>query len=117
RPRQDVGLHGGLTHLIWTDHLQQPDVLRIELERGLEALAAISVRPLSFSFPRNREGGHDLLASHGFLCYRGRVPRLSQMLGRNLPGAAIRALEELGAATPPPIWPVEVMPGLWNIPS
>jgi hypothetical protein len=117
RPKQDVGLHGGLTHLIWSSHLDRPDILRIELERGLDAFSAISLRPLSFSFPRNGEGRHDLLASHGFLCYRGRAPRLSQTLGRNLPGALIRAIEELGSATPRPVWPMEAMPGLWNIPS
>jgi hypothetical protein len=29
----------------------------------------------------------------------------------------LRALDEFRWATPPPVWPLETLPGLWNIPS
>ncbi len=117
RPKQDVGLHGGLTHLIWTDWRSKPEVIRREFFGGIEALEAVRVRPVSFSFPRNQEACHGLLASNGILCYRGRPPVLSEKLGRTLPGSLLRILEELGRAKPPPVWPKETLPGLWNIPA
>ncbi len=40
----------------------------------------------------------------------------SERLGQNLAGSVARAIEELGRFTPPPVWPVEALPGLWNIP-
>src|SRR5262249_32841845 len=50
-------------------------------------------------------------------CYRGRTMTLGHRLGSGIPGAAVRLLEELGRATPRPVWPCETVPGLWNIPS
>ncbi len=38
-------------------------------------------------------------------------------LGRTLPGGIVRILDEMRRATPPPVWPREVMPGLWSIPA
>jgi hypothetical protein len=29
----------------------------------------------------------------------------------------VRAVEEVARLTPPPVWPTEVLPGLWNIPA
>src|SRR5260370_33894803 len=46
-PFQEIGLHGGLTHLIWTDPRATRESLRWELAEGVKALEAASVRPLS----------------------------------------------------------------------
>ncbi|HEY7335236.1 MAG TPA: hypothetical protein VH639_10150 [Bryobacteraceae bacterium] len=116
-PLQEIGLHGGLTHLAWTHRGANKDVIRWELAEGLKALEQVNLRPRSFSFARDREAHHDLLADHGIQVYRGRTPVLAYRLGRTLPGAALRALDELRRSTPPPVWPVELLPGLWNIPS
>jgi hypothetical protein len=116
-PAQDVGLHGGLTHLIWTDRDGTPDAVGAELKAGLAALNELGIRPRSFSFPRNRERYHALLAEHAFSCYRGAGSSLSAKFGRSLPGSVARLLEEVGRFTPPPVWPVETLPGLWNIPA
>jgi hypothetical protein len=114
---QDVGLHGGLTHLIWTDGSATRQVLRSELDSGLAALRELGIQPRAFSFPRNREKHHSLLAAQGIRCYRGRAPVLSDKLGRSIPGAILRLLDELGRATPPPVWPQQKLPGLWNVPA
>jgi hypothetical protein len=114
---QDVGLHGGLTNLIWTDSHSTRQVLRSELDAGLSALQKLGIQPRAFSFPRNRERHHSLLATRGIKCYRGRAPVLSEKLGRSVPGAILRLLNEMGRSTPPPVWPRQKMPGLWNIPA
>ena len=116
-PLQEIGLHGGLTHFAWTDRDHTEDVVRWELSEGLKALAEINLQPCSFSFPRDEEAYHGLLPDHGIRAYRGQTPTLAYRLGRTLPGAAMRALTELSRAIPPPVWPYEVLPGLWNIPS
>jgi len=116
-PHQEVGLHGGLTHLSWTATHATPEVLKRELREGVIALEQARVRPCSFSFPRDQEACHELLPAQGIRCYRGRTPALSFELGRTLPGALLRILDELCVATPPPVWPLESLPGLWNVPS
>jgi hypothetical protein len=116
-PHQEIGLHGGLTHLIWTAPHVTADVVSCELAEGIRALRQAHIRPRSFSFPRDQEAHHQLLSAHGIRCFRGRTPVLAYRLGRTLPGAALRILDELRQATPPPVWPYESLPGLWNIPS
>lgn len=116
-PPQEIGLHGGLTHLIWTDARATRDVVEWELAEGMNALEQVCVRPLSFSFGREQEAHHDLLRLHGIRSYRGRTVSFAHRLGPTLPGKLLRALNELTRATPRPVWPQEMLPGLWNIPS
>ncbi len=117
RPFQEVGLHAGLTHLIWTDTRATRNVVKLELAEGVKALQEALVPPLSFSFAREQEAYHELLPKAGIRSYRGRTPVLACRLGPTLPGMLLRALDELTRATPPPVWPQETLPGLWNIPS
>lgn len=117
RPPQEIGLHGGLTHLIWTDPLATRETVAWELAQGVKALNEASVTPLSFSFGREREAFFDLLPKQGFLCYRGRTMAPSYRLGPNVFGKAARLFDELRRATPRLVRPQETMPGLWNIPS
>ncbi len=117
RPTQDVGLHGGLTHMIWNDPRASRETLQQELSAGVHALEEISIRPRSFVFPRNKEARLSLLPQAGIRCYRGRGPTPSEQLGGGLPTAAARMVEELSRFTPPPVWPEETWPGLWNIPA
>jgi hypothetical protein len=116
-PPQEIGLHGGLTHLVWTDRRSTVEIARRELTEGIMALAFLCGRPLSFSYPRNQEAHHHLLIQHGLRCFRGRPPALAWRLGATLPGSILRACEEVTRRTPPLVWPEQVMPGLWNIPS
>jgi len=86
-PAQDVGLHGGLTHMVWNDPVTPREIVCRELQAGIQALGEIGVVPRSFAFPRNVEGYHQLLASNGIRAYRGISPALSAKLGRNVPGS------------------------------
>ncbi len=117
RPFQEIGLHGGLTHLIWTDPAATREVAKRELAEGVKALEQAQVRPLSFSFGREQEAYHELLPAHGIRCYRGRTATRAFQLGPTLRGKLARLLDELRRSTPPPVWPQETLPGLWNIPS
>jgi hypothetical protein len=117
QPFQEIGLHGGLTHLIWTDRRSTRGVVKRELAEGVKALEEALVRPVTFSFGREQEAYHELLPEYGILSYRGRTPVLACEMGPTLPGALLRAFDELRRATPPPIWPHESHRGLWNIPS
>jgi hypothetical protein len=117
QPCQEIGLHGGLTHLIWTDRRSTRDVVKRELAEGVKALEQALVRPVTFSFGREQEAYHELLPEYGILSYRGRTPVLACEMGPTLPGALLRAFDELTRSSPPPVWPQETHPGLWNIPS
>ena len=117
RPVQEIGLHGGLTHFIWTDALATPAVLRCELAEGVKALEQSLVRPLSFSFGREQEAEYTLLPEHGIRCYRGRSVGRAFQLGPTLHGALARLYDEVRRSTPPLVWPEETLPGLWNIPA
>jgi hypothetical protein len=117
RPTQEIGVHGGLTHLLWRDARATREIVRRELREGIEALAQLCGAPRSFSYPRNLEAYYDLLPEHGLQCYRGAPPTLAWRLGRTLPGAILRAWEELRTSTPPPVWPQKLLPDLWTIPA
>jgi len=116
-PSQEIGLHGGLTHLIWTDPFATREIVAWELAQGVAALEEASVSPISFSFGREREAFYDLLPGGGIVCYRGRTVAPSYRLGRGVVGKAARLLDELSRTTPHLVWPQETLPGLWNIPS
>jgi hypothetical protein len=117
RPVQEVGLHGGLTHFIWTDPQAKRNVVECELAEGIQALKEALVRPLSFSFGREQEAYYDLLPEYGIRCYRGRTVARAFQLGPTLSGKLARLLDELRCSTPLPVWPQETLPGLWNIPA
>ncbi len=116
-PRQEIGLHGGLSHLIWTSPHTTRQVASRELAEGVQALQAAGITPRSFSHPRQQERFHDLLPGHGIRCYRERTPTLGFRLGATVPGKALRMLNEARWATPPVVWPRETLPGLWAIPA
>ena len=116
-PTQEIGLHGGLTHLIWTDPHASREIVRRELQEGIDALVTLCGPPRSFSYPRNAEAYHDLLPEHGLRCFRGGPFTLAWRLGRSMPGALLRAWEELRCASPLLVWPWKVLPGLWSVPA
>lgn len=117
KPAQEVGLHGGLTHFIWTDRNAAPEVVEWELAEGVRALEQALVAPLSFSFAREQEAYHHLLPAHGFICFRGGTVARSFRLGPTIVGKAARLFDEMRRSTPCLVWPRRTLPGLWNIPS
>ncbi len=116
-PQQEIGLHGGLAHVVWDHPEVSREVAERELAQGIRAMKEAGVTPMSFSHPRERERYHDLLPKYGIRCYRSRTPSLAFRLGRTLPGAALRLAEEMRRAAPPPVWPVRKMSGLWTVPA
>src|SRR5215472_18885854 len=116
-PTQEIGLHGGLTHFIWTNPTATRDAVESELTEGLRTLRELGIESRSFSFARDQEAHHQLLAQNGIRLYRGRTPVLAYRLGRTLAGAALRVVDEISSSAPPPVWPTETLPGLWKLPS
>lgn len=117
RPSQEIGLHGGLTHLIWKGSQFTRDAARRELKQGIDALEQLCGTPRSFSYPRNYEAYYDLLPEHGLNCFRGGPFGLAWSLGATMPGAILRAWEELRGAAPRPVWPSKFLPNLWTLPA
>ena len=70
----------------------------------------------SFAFPRNSEGHHEALKTHGFRAYRGADPTWHAGLP-GLIGRAGHLIDQVAALTPPVSQPTETLPGLWNIPG
>ncbi|HVW08191.1 MAG TPA: hypothetical protein VHC90_06395 [Bryobacteraceae bacterium] len=116
-PQQEIGLHGGIAHVVWDHPEVSREVAERELAQGVRAMQEAGVTPLTFSHPRERERYHDLLPKYGIRCYRSRTPTLAFRLGRTLPGAALRLADEMRRAAPPPVWPVRKMNGLWTVPA
>jgi hypothetical protein len=118
-PAQDIGIHGGMSHLIWGNSRTSSETVCRELGSGIRALEEIGIRPRALVFPRNLVAHLEILARYGIRCYRGRAPVLSEKVGlrHSLAGRAARLVEEMGRLTPRTVWPEEVLPGLWNIPA
>jgi hypothetical protein len=117
QPKQDVGIHGGLTHLIWNDSKTSQETASKELDGGIRALEEIGIKPTSLVFPRDIIAHLQVLSYHGIRSYRGRAPILSEKLGFSLAARVARGVEEVGRFIPPLVWPKEVLPGLWDIPA
>lgn len=115
RTAQEIGMHGGISHLIWGDRRTTASMAARELRAGMQALLEIGVRPASFVFPRDLEAHLPVLRECGIRCYRGRSPILSERFGYGKTGAIVRAAEELSRLTPMVVWPEETLPGLWNL--
>jgi peptidoglycan/xylan/chitin deacetylase (PgdA/CDA1 family) len=116
-PQQEIGLHGGLAHIVWDHPGVNRQVAEHELAEGVKAMKEAGVTPLTFSHPRERERYHELLPRYGIRCYRSRTPTLAFRLGKSLPGAALRIADEMRGAAPPTVWPQRKLPGLWTVPA
>jgi hypothetical protein len=114
---QEIGLHGGLTHLPWARPRQPRETMRLELTRGIEALAELGIRPTAFTYPRNFEAHHDLLREAGLRCYRGPGLHRAARFRNPWVRSAARLLDEWRRTPPHTVFPEERLPRLWNIPG
>ena len=114
---QDVGSHS-FTHPIFGDEGCSREAADSDLARCVEAAADLGVALRSFVFPRNRPGHVDLLAKHGFTCWRGPdVARWNQPdVPRPLNRASHLAVVAAGQAAPT-VLPFRDTYGLWCIPG
>jgi len=117
RVPQDIGLHGGISHLVWGDSRTTPLIAARELRAGIQALNELGIRPVSFVFPRDLEAHLPVLRDGGIYAYRGRTPIISERFGYGKFSSLVRTGEELLKAVPRVLWPVETLPGLWNLPA
>jgi peptidoglycan/xylan/chitin deacetylase (PgdA/CDA1 family) len=114
---QEIGCHT-FSHVIFGD----PGCSRACAASELAACAWLAeergLHLRSFAFPRNRVGHVDVLAEHGFTCYRGvepvwyehpRCPPVLRRLGH--------LWDVLTARRPPVVLPQWDAHGLWNLPG
>lgn len=114
---QEVGSHS-FTHPVFGDPGCSRACADSELAHAVAAADALGIRMESFVFPRNVPGHVDLLAKHGFTCWRPPEPR-GPLVGR-LPKPLQRATHLIEVATGqagPVVWPYRDDHGLWAIPG
>ena len=114
---QEIGSHS-FSHPLFGDPGCSRVCAEAELARCVAEAEALGIKLRSFVYPRNVVGHTDLLARHGFTCWRGVEPVWFQ--GPALP----RSIGRLGhfssvalAARPPTVLPIRDRHGLWNIPA
>jgi hypothetical protein len=117
RMPQDLGMHGGISHLVWGDPRVTASLASRELRAGIRALNDLGIRPVSFVFPRDLEAHLPVLREAGIRAYRGRTPILSERFGYGKFSSVLRTGEEWFKTPPLIVWPEETLPGLWNLPA
>lgn len=114
---QEVGSHS-FSHPIFGDPGCSRASADTEIARCVAEAARLGIQLKSFVFPRNSAGHADLLARHGFTCWRGHEPvwyRDPRVPG---PVARLAHLVDVAAAGPPPtVLPHRDAHGLWCIPA
>lgn len=114
---QEVGSHS-FTHPVFGDVGCSRETADSELRRCVQEASKLGIPLRSFVFPRNVAGHVDLLAKHGFTCWRGLEPVWYRRTSVPGPVGRIAHLAEVIAAkTPPTVMPVRDRFGLWNIPA
>lgn len=114
---QEIGAHS-FSHVIFGDVGCSRETARSEVEACAKLGGQIGLSMRSFSFPRNQVGHAEVLAEHGFTCFRG--PEPSWYRHGRVPAAIRRVahlLEVVTAAPPPVSLPVRTHDGLVNIPG
>jgi peptidoglycan/xylan/chitin deacetylase (PgdA/CDA1 family) len=112
---QEIGCHS-FSHVIFGDAGCSRETAESELAASLSAARQLGLTPTSFAFPRNSVGHLDVLARHGFRCFRGPEPRWYN----GWPHAVHRTghlVDVLTASEPPVAWPRQVAPALWDVPG
>lgn len=114
---QEVGSHS-FTHPVFGDPGCSRETADSELRRCVEEATKLGISLRSFVFPRNMAGHTDLLAKHGFTCWRGLEPVWYRRPAVPGPLSRIAHLGEvLAAKSPPTVMPQRDEHGLWNIPA
>lgn len=114
---QEIGCHS-FSHVIFDDAGCSPATAESEVAACVQLAAQLGIQMRSFVFPRDRVGYLDVLAKHGFTCYRGPEPHWYNR--ERIPGPVKRLghlWAFLTAAQPPVVLPERAASGLWNIPG
>ena len=120
--RNDICPHT-FSHPVLGDPGCTEEVARREIEKCLEIMSRLSIKPRAFAFPLNDIGYVELLKDYGFTAFRGRVPYASRWpLGID-PFNKLRRSIHKGLVffrcvkSVPIVFPRKVLPGLYEIPS
>ncbi len=114
---QEVGCHS-FSHPIFSDVGCSQRTAESELVHCLKVAAELGITLRSFVYPRNCVGHLDVLARHGFTCWRGREPvwynrpRVPISLRR-----AAHFADVAWAGSPPTVLPYQDEHGMWCIPA
>jgi peptidoglycan/xylan/chitin deacetylase (PgdA/CDA1 family) len=114
---QEIGSHS-FSHVIFGDPGCSRDAAVSELSACVRLAKDLGIELRSFAFPRNQVGHLDVLAEHGFTCYRSPDPNWYER-GR-WPGPVKRLAhlwDVLTAARPPVVLPERSSSGLWDLPG
>ncbi len=122
RVPQEIGAHS-FSHVIFGDPGCSRDTAEGEVTETLRAAGELGLRPRSFAFPRNSVGHLDVLARHGFTCYRGpgltwyERGGIAEQGGRARSRRLAHIWDVALARTPPVVLPEREASGLWNLPG
>jgi len=114
---QEVGSHS-FSHVIFGDAGCSREAAQSDLRACVDAGRQAGLSMQSFSFPRNQVGYRELLAEHGFTCFRG--PEPSWYRDGRMPAAIQRLahlLEVVTVAQPPVVLPRWTPEGIVEIPG
>ncbi len=115
---QEIGCHS-FSHVIYGDSGCSAECAESDIAECVRVAHDLGLRMTAFAFPRNRVGHLDVLARHGFVCYRGPEPHWYRN-ARWLPRAIVRMAhlsQFVGATTPPVVWPVRGRVGIVDVPG
>jgi len=114
---QEIGSHS-FSHPIFGDPGCSRACAESDLARCVAEAEALGIELRSFVFPRNIPGHVDLLARHGFTCWRGQEPAWYHRRGVPGPVGRLAHFSHVArAARPPTVMPSRGAHGLWNIPA
>lgn len=114
---QEIGSHS-FSHPIFGDPGCSRETAESELARCVVLAKELGISMKSFVFPRNVAGHIDLLAKHGFRCWRGLEPVWYR--SKKVPGPVSRLahLADVAiAGRPPTVMPFRDAYGMWCIPA
>lgn len=114
----EIGLHT-FSHVEFGTPETTRAVASAELRESVAAAEAAGVTPESFVFPRNEIGYRELLAAHGFTCYRGRQPArwYEETDVPGLGAAGKLATYAFGLSPPPIVEPTVDTDGVVDLPA
>lgn len=111
----EIACHS-FSHVVFGAATTTRTVADAEIRACLRAADRFDVSLDSFVFPRNAVGYRDVLADHGFACYRGQQPTPTYEDSRLRPVSKL-ADWYFGGSTPPIVTPVVDEHGLVDVPA
>ena len=114
---QEIGSHS-FSHVIFGDAGCSREAAQSDLRACVDTARQVGLSMHSFSFPRNQVGHRELLAEHGFTCFRG--PEPSWHRAGRMPAVIQRLahlLEVVTVAEPPVVLPRRDLEGMVELPG